>query len=159
MNNHEVSRDDILSGGDDAIESVELPIKKNGAPGVIHLRPLSAGDVVDFITEGNIEVGPDGTVKQFDHRKQSDAMLRLISRTACRADGTLLFDEKDIDTLRRMPTNVYQRLQSRLTKKIMEGGEEGKDAAAEATSEETPKPTLVIDASSTASPSLSASGT
>ena len=157
-----LSIDEMLSAGN-SFERVELPVEKSpGVKGCVYLRPLAAGAVVDFFTEGSIEI-TDGKATIINAGKQQDAMLRLMGRTVCDEHGVLLFNPSDIDTLRRLPIAIYNVLQERLTAAIAAGHDTGKALESAPDSTTNPQaPTVVVataNGSDTDSPSTSASGT
>jgi hypothetical protein len=153
-----LSLDELINGGG-KYDRVELPIEKSpGVKGCIYLRPLTAGAVVAFITEGEMKVDGDGKVISADPAKQQDAMLRFIARAVCDEKGNLIFpDANNLDLLRRLPMTVYNALQAKLVDAIVEGNEAGKalEAVVAAASSETPSSstdTATPDGSSTDSP-------
>lgn len=144
-----LSADDIFSGGDNAMLPFELPITKNGQPMTVGIKPVTAGAIVDFLSEGAVEFGPDGKPVLTNAVKQQLAMTRLITRTVCDLGGRPLFDEGNLELTRaKMPLNVFNALQAKLTEMIGEAQGAGKDSAVPDgdTAASTPTPTEPIPA-------------
>jgi len=97
---------------------------------VVHLRPLTAGVVIDMVVDG-------------DNRPTGDSLRTLISHSVVHADGTPMFDEENVDRLRDMRLDVFNRISAAVMKNLAPPTVEGSEGKAESSG----------DDSSTASPS------
>lgn len=93
---------------DDIRECVELrpfevpELPKNGKPGILYLRPLTAADVLEFTAVwGAADATP--AIK-------AQATMTLISRALCQSNGSPMFPDSDPTAVSRMPISVYRRL-------------------------------------------------
>lgn len=92
-----LTAEDILSGGDDYLSPLEIPeLSKNGKPGVVYLKPLSAGDVLDFAE------GDKGT--------RTSRIIPLIAKAIVRQDGSPMFNDGEVARLRDIRMDVFTRL-------------------------------------------------
>lgn len=99
------------------LEIPELP--KNGEPGVVWLRALSAGDVMDFTNR----LGGDNVPES----EKTQAMLEMIAKAVVTEDGTPIFTEEQVGRLREMSMSVFTRI-SRAVNELT-GTTEAKEAA------------------------------
>ena len=87
----------------DELTRLEIPeLSRDGQPGIIFLRTLTAGDVVPLIT-ANAEEGK-GVASDFQHQ--------LIALAAVNEDGTPLF--ASADEVRKVRLSIYNRISSAL---------------------------------------------
>lgn len=96
-----LSAEDILSGGDEPLQRIELPIKKGGKPGVIYLRPLTAGEVLDF--------------QASDEDQRQEALLELMPSACVNEEGQPIFAGTPKDKLRNMPIVVFTAISQAVT--------------------------------------------
>ena len=118
-----LSAADIIRGGT-VYEQFEMPeLSKNGKPGVVHLRPLSAGDVLEFVEASGEGEGEGG--------QQQAALIVLMSKAVVTPDGDRIFDGDNANDLRAIPIKAFNRLAGAVTKMAGiervddEGGDEG----------------------------------
>jgi hypothetical protein len=105
--------DDLLMGGDDAIQAVTIDgINKNGGPGVVYFRQLSAREVFEFAEM------PGETPAEIKERNEKPFNLlarALVDRTGKR----LLTDEQVVDNrVMDMPLPVLTKLTTALMKSL-----------------------------------------
>lgn len=112
-----LTAEEILAGGDEPFKRVEIPeLPKGGEPGVVFLRSVSAGEVLDFIQI------PEG-------KKQNDALIRLIADVVVSKDGEPLFSETEAEDIRRISIGAFNRIQNAVLKRAgMPTGEPGESA-------------------------------
>lgn len=115
--------DELLAQPDlTVVEVPELP--KDGKPGIVYMRPLTAGVVIDMVVDSS-------------NRPTGDALRTLISESICDKDGNPIFDEENVDKLRDMRLDVFNRLSTAVMKNLappQEAAEEGKAASSGAAS-------------------------
>ncbi len=104
------------------LKSAITPISVEKADGSLltcHMRDLSAGDILDFVT---YEVG----------EVRNEALLQLVAKAIVEEDGTPVFTDKDLKELRDMPVRIFQQLSDAVVRAAglgedddKEGGEKG----------------------------------
>lgn len=83
---------------------LEIPeLSRDGQPGIIFLRTLTAGDVVPLITATNAN-GEPGVASDFQHQ--------LVALAAVDENGNPLF--ANADEVRRVRLSIYNRISSAL---------------------------------------------
>lgn len=96
-----LSADDILSGGENACTPLEVPeLTKNGEPGVVWIKSLSAGAVMDFAARAD---------KDKPEAERNQAMLEMIAKAIVNEDGSPMFTEEQAARLREMSMAVFNR--------------------------------------------------
>lgn len=92
---------DILAGGEEPYRELEIPeLKKGGAPGILYLKPLSAGDMLDLAAAEDLA--------PVERRNQ---MLQLIAKTVVDPDtGQRVFTVDQVDELRTISAKLFTRL-------------------------------------------------
>ena len=94
---------DIFDADDLGIETMEVPEwKKNGKPGVLGLRVLTAEEVIKFQDVLKSETG------------KKSGWIRILALAACDAQGNRLFTENDIEKLKKKNAAVFFRAQKQL---------------------------------------------
>lgn len=83
------------------LEVPELP--KNGRPGIVHVRPIVAGDAID---EANA-TGAKPTADEF--------ILKMLVVGVVHPDGSPMFTENDMRALRNMKLGAFNRLSAAVT--------------------------------------------
>jgi hypothetical protein len=97
-----LTAEDIFSGGDDPFVEVEIPeLTKKGKPGIVYLRQLPAGDVLDFVAQSDED--------------KNEALLGLLAKAVVTADGSPLFTEEQARNLRSISIGVFNRLTREIT--------------------------------------------
>ena len=96
-----LSAADILRGGDQPYKRIELPIQKNGKPGIIYLRHLTAGEVLDF------QAG--------DEDQRQEALLELMPAACVDESGKRIFEGFTKEQLRSMPIAVFSAISGAVT--------------------------------------------
>jgi hypothetical protein len=93
-----LTADDIISGGVNQLTPVILPMLQDseGRPGVVYVRPLTAGRVIQFISQP-----PD---------KQTRAMIGLVAYAVVSENGERLFANSDVEKLEQMRADVFMLL-------------------------------------------------
>lgn len=111
-------------GGYTMLEIPELP--KGGRPGVVWLRPLSAGDVMDFTARVGGDEKPES--------EKTQAMLEMIASAVVNEDGSAIFTEEQVGRLREMSMSVFSRLATAVNELTGAGKKDaaGKDSSATA---------------------------
>lgn len=95
-----LTAEDLLSGGENAFKPFEIPeLTKNGEPGVVWLKHLSAGAVMDFATKS-----------ERSDAEKNQAMLEMIAKAIVHEDGSPMFTEEQAARLREMSMAVFNRL-------------------------------------------------
>lgn len=103
MEDQTLTAEDILGSDDLTILQLEVPEwKKNGKPGVLHLRVMSADETIKF----------QDAMKSPAHK--SNAWVKILAICACDPNGARLFSDSDMEKLRKKSTSVFLRLQRRL---------------------------------------------
>jgi hypothetical protein len=99
-----LSVEDIFRGGDDSLERLEIDeLQKGGRPGVVYLRPLPAGEVLDFADKSEGE-------------GKNQALLEMIAKAVVHPDGSPMFGEEDTKRLREISIGAFNRLAKAVTK-------------------------------------------
>lgn len=97
-----LTADEIFAGGDDLLSPLEIPeLKKGGKPGIVYLKQLSTGDVLDFAESGE--------------QDQKSRMLTLIAKAVVNQDGSPMFSEDQVTRLRDIRVDVFTRLSRAIT--------------------------------------------
>jgi hypothetical protein len=98
-----------------SITPLEIPeLTKDGKPGVVHIRPLLAGDVMDIVT-------------QSDGKADSNAVMRMVAYALVHPDGTPMLSGSDaVLQLRAVPQTVFSRISAAVTGTIATTPETGK---------------------------------
>lgn len=106
-------------------------------PGQVYLRPLPAGDVLDFMEQRQ---GESADVKGGggDTKARRKALMRLISRAVVHADGSPMFSEEGMERLNDIPVLVFNEISAVVLEAagiVVQSTEdsEGKDSAAAST--------------------------
>lgn len=124
-----LSVDELLTPPE--LSVLEIPeLSVDGKPRIVHLRPLTAGVVIDMVVDS-------------DNRPTGDSLRTLISHSVVHPDGTPMFDEENVDRLRDMRLDVFNRISAAVMKNLSPPTVEGGEGKAESSG----------DGSSTASPS------
>jgi hypothetical protein len=74
-------------------------------PGQVYLRPLPAGDVLDFMEQRQKNLEPGASQKG-----NRSALMRLISRAVVHEDGKPMFSEENMDRLNDIPVLVFNEI-------------------------------------------------
>jgi hypothetical protein len=111
-----LSAEEIISGGRElrVLEVPELP--KNGKPGIIHLRHLSAGDVLEFT--------------EYAGSNEGEAMMLLISKSVVTPDGKPLFMKAQTGRLREISVDAFKRISAAVAEMTGIAPEEGAEGNA-----------------------------
>ncbi len=85
---------------------LEIPelAREDGRPGVVYIRLLSAGDVLDYVEK--------------DELTQREQMFSLIAKAVVKQDGSPMFDEAEVFKLRNLRVDVFTRLSKAVTATI-----------------------------------------
>ena len=103
MNDQILTAEDIFASDDLTVVPLEIPEwKKNGLPGVLHLRVMSADETIKF----------QEAMRSPVHK--ANAWVKILALCACDPEGTRLFSDSDMEKLRKKSTAVFLRLQRRL---------------------------------------------
>lgn len=96
---------------------IEAEVEELG--GVVYLRPLVAGDMVDYMHTQR---------KEATDEERRNGTVVMLTKTICNADGSRLFDGVSGEDLSNLPAPIFTRLLS-LTNKLngVESGDVGKD--------------------------------
>jgi len=87
-----------LLGGNRDFKMLEIPeLTTDGVVGVVYLKTLPAGAVLDFIDKA-------------EGAERNDAMLGLIALAVVDADGNHLFSKEQASHLRNLDVQVFSRL-------------------------------------------------
>jgi hypothetical protein len=108
-----LSADDILNADDLDYVDVTVPEwKKNGKPGVIRFRAMTAGEAIKF-------------TKEITEEKSDDSYVKVVAATAIDpASGERLFKgDSAVEQLKRKKSGIFIRLQ----KAVMKLNNIGKD--------------------------------
>lgn len=101
-----LTADDFLSSSS-SLKRVEIPeISKDGKPGVVFLKPLTAGDILD-----HMKLTPE---------RQSENNTHLIIRSVVDENGNPLFNSESAQSLRSVRASVYSRLVNEISKELKE---------------------------------------
>jgi hypothetical protein len=102
-----------------SITPLEIPeLTKDGKPGVVHIRPLLAGDVMDIVTAS-------------EGKADTSAVMRMVAYALVHPDGTPMLQGADAALqLRAMPQSIFSRISAAVTGTIVTTPETGKDSAA-----------------------------
>lgn len=128
-----LSAEDFFGGSENLKEVVVTALTKNGKPGRVYLRYLSAQAVLDFLD----------LPKEATPRERRSALMNLIGQAVTDAKGVPLFDSSFSARLSEIPVGVFNQLADEvmlmagLTVTVKDkdsetaiGGTEGKDSAA-----------------------------
>lgn len=124
----------ILSGGDDSLQELEVPEWAQGEEvGVVYLAEPKAGDVLEFAAKQ--ELKNDDKTSDVD---MSEELVRLISKCVVDETGARIFDEEKAMELRNVSISVFNRFAGAVTAmadKATQGGNEssGVDGSASPT--------------------------
>jgi hypothetical protein len=100
-----LTAEDIFSGGDDLVSPLRIPeLSKNGKPGIVYLKLLSAGDVLDF--------------SEADEGSRKERLLPLIAKAVVHQDGTPMFSQEQVARLSEIRVDVFNRLSRAVTDKF-----------------------------------------
>lgn len=98
-----LTAEDILRGGEAPLERLEIPeLQKGGRPGVVHLRPLPAGAVLEF-------------AQHEEGAARNAAMLELIAHAVVTPEGKPLFTREQAAGLRELSIQAFNRLARAVT--------------------------------------------
>lgn len=86
--------------------------------GVVYLKPLVAGDMVDYMHTQRRDATPE---------EKANGTLQMLTKCICGEDGSGLFDGAPIEDLRSLPAPIFTKLIS-LSNKVngVEPGDQGK---------------------------------
>lgn len=94
----ELSAEDIFLGGDDPFREVVLPeISKNGRPGVVYMRQLTAREVLRFSEATDQDV-------------REKMQYELIAKSMVTKDGVRIIADDQAHRLESMPSGAFMRL-------------------------------------------------
>ena len=80
---------------------VEAEVEELG--GVVYLRPLVAGDMVDYMHSQRKEATPD---------ERRNGTVVMLTKVICNADGSRLFDGVAGEDLSNLPAPIFTKLLS-----------------------------------------------
>ena len=100
-----LSLNELLAGGDEPLKYVELEFaSKGGKPGGVYLRPLSAGETLEYASQSE--------------KAKRESIYALIANSVCvDAQGTRMFSTADaIKTFKQAPIRVFNELSQKVLK-------------------------------------------
>lgn len=108
-----LTADDILGGGEESITPFEVPeIRKGGKPGVLFMRPVSAGQVIMFLgMKGKGEV------------EQNKAIINLMVDCIVRPDGEPMFTQESAEKLAAVSWPAFSRISNHIMAVFSEAAE------------------------------------
>jgi hypothetical protein len=119
-----LSVDELLSQPD--LTVLEIPELSTAThTKIVHLRPLSAGVVIDMVVDG-------------DNKPSGDSLRTLISHSVVHPDGTPMFDEENVERLREMRLDVFNRISAAVMKNLAPPTIEGDGGKAESSGDASP---------------------
>lgn len=109
----ELTGDDLFNGGESAYGAVNVPlVTKDGKPGVIYIKPLSAADVLVFrrTVREVIALSKADPENQVAEVKMQEALSDIIAKGVVSRDGRPLFTAVQIANLRGMSMHLFDFL-------------------------------------------------
>lgn len=118
----------IFRGGDSGFEELEIPsVMVGGEAGVVFLKHLPAGDVMEYVS---LAGGRDAASEDVQ-----GALLALVAKAVVQEDGTPTFTEAQTERLKEISMATFNTLSDRVLKmagiRIVVKGQEDKDDGAE----------------------------
>ena len=90
-----LTAEDFFSGGDEPLNRLEIPeLRKGGRPGVVFLKQLTAGELMEF--------------KTAPADSQDEANLKLVAGAVCDASGKQIFSSEA--DLKKLPMKAVNRI-------------------------------------------------
>jgi hypothetical protein len=104
MSGQLLSKEEILGADDIRTVDVEVPEwpGKDGAPGIVRLRAMMAGEALELVGE---------TAKDVKEASKSDVAIRILIRCAVDAQDRPLFTMDDLAKLKTKNSRAVLRLQ------------------------------------------------
>ena len=95
------------------------------AGGVVYLRPLSAGTVMDMVVDGNAADGTGGVASKVT----GEAMMKLVAAAVANADGTPMFAPGDegLAQIKLLDIRVFNRISTAITSTLNPTAADGAD--------------------------------
>lgn len=119
---HNLTADDLFSGGDNAFAPEKLPmVMRNGEPGIVYIKPLSAADAIIFrrdmrevaamvnaptLDDGHAENERQTAIETFRHAATS----RIISKGIVTENGDPMFTDEQAVRLPQLSVHVFTAL-------------------------------------------------